>query len=289
MLMSALTFTVMTLLIKLLGGNYPSMLQTFYRQAAGLLVLAPIILRNPRGVFATTRPGIVVFRSAAGTIGMILSFYAYQMLPLAEANALSFTRTLWLVPLAVFVLREPVGPRRLNATVVGFLGMLIMLRPSSHMDLGWPVLAALASALLLATTITGMKVMTRDHSTTTLMVWAAALGFLFAIPFAFIAWRWPTPIDLLLLSLMGVLGTATQACYIKGMSEGDAAAMAPMDYTRLVFAVTLGYFWFHEVPDLMTMAGAGVVIASTLYITIREMHVAAVQARALAKATTGEL
>ena len=289
MLASALTFTVMTLLIKLLGGDYPATLQTFYRQSAGLLILLPIILRDPRGAFATTRPGILVFRSLAGTVGMILSFYAYQEMPLAEANALSFTRTLWLVPLALFILREPIGPRRISATLVGFLGVILMLRPSVQTHIGWPAIAALVAAFLLATTITGMKVMTRDHSTTTLMVWSAGLGFILAIPPAFFVWKWPTGVDLMLLSAMGVLGTVTQACYIKGMSEGDAAAMAPMDYTRLVFAVTFGYFWFGEVPNAMTMIGAGVVIGSTLYITIREMQVAARQQQAMPKPATGEL
>ena len=72
------------------------------------------------------------------------------------------------------------------------------------------------------------------------------------------------------LASMGILGTVTQACYIKGMSEGDAAVMAPVDYTRLVFAIILGYLLFADIPDALTMTGAGIVIASTLYITIRE-------------------
>ena len=97
---------------------------------------------------------------------MILSFYAYQKMPLADANALSFTRTLWLVPLAAFVLKEAVGPRRVAATVIGFLGALLMLQPRRRCDMGWPAAAALASALLFALTVTGMKVLTRDHSTT---------------------------------------------------------------------------------------------------------------------------
>ena len=129
MLASAVTFTVMTMLIKFLGEDYPAALQTFYRQLAGLIVLLPIILHNPRRTLRTTRPGILLFRSLAGSIGMILSFYAYQKMPLAEANALSFTRTLWLVPLAAFVLKESVGPRRVSATAIGFLGAVLMLQP----------------------------------------------------------------------------------------------------------------------------------------------------------------
>jgi drug/metabolite transporter (DMT)-like permease len=270
MLASAITFTVMTMLIKFLGDDYPATLQTFYRQVFGLIVMVPIILRNPGGAFRTTRAGILLFRSLAGTVGMILSFYAYQKMPLAEANALSFTRTLWLVPLAAFVLKEHVGPRRIAATVVGFLGAMLMLQPAAQGEMGAPAAAALISALLFALTVTGMKVMTRDHSITTLMAWSAVLGFILSVPPALFVWRWPTAFDLLLLASMGVLGTVTQACYIKGMAEGDAAVMAPVDYTRLVFAIVLGYLLFADIPNALTMSGAGIVIASTLYITIRE-------------------
>ena len=269
---SAVGFTAMTTLIKYLGEDYSASLQTFYRQLAGFLVLLPIILRRRRAAFATTRPGILLFRSAAGTLGMILSFYAFQKMPLADANALSFTRTLWLVPLAAFVLHERVGPLRIGAAAVGFVGVLIMLRPGAggEFAIGWPALAMLASSFLFALTITGMKVMTRDHAPTVLLVWSAALGLVMAVPGALLTWRWPEPVDLALLAAMGVLGTVTQGCYIKGMSIGDAAAMAPIDYIRLVFTVIVGFTLFQEVPTVWTLAGAGVVVASTLFITWRE-------------------
>jgi len=121
-------------------------------------------------------------------------------------------------------------------------------------------------------TSTGMKVMTRDHSVTVLMVWSAVLGFVPSIPLAVTEWRWPDPVDLALLAAMGVLGLVTQVCYIKGMALGDAAAMAPIDYTRLVFAILFGLVLFHEVPNLVTMLGALVVVGSTLVITLRDLH-----------------
>ncbi len=273
MLLSALTFTVMTTLIKFLGDDYPAALQTFYRQAAGMIVLLPLMLRDPVAVFRTSRPGILLFRSAAGTVGMILAFYAYQVMPLAEANALSFTRTLWLVPLAIFVLGERVGVRRISATVVGFLGVLLMLQPTgSSQMISWAAAAALTASFLFALTVTGMKIMTRDHSTMTLMAWSAVLGLVLSIPPALFVWRWPTLPDLGLLAAMGVLGTLTQWLYIKGMAEGDAAVMSPIDYTRLIFAIALGYALFGDIPNGLTMLGAGVVIASTLYITVREIR-----------------
>jgi drug/metabolite transporter (DMT)-like permease len=107
-----------------------------------------------------------------------------------------------------------------------------------------------------------------------LLVWAATLGLVFSLPGAFLTWRWPAPVDLVLLALMGVIGTATQWFYIKGMQIGDAAAMAPIDYTRLLFAAAAGFVLFHEVPTVWTLAGAGIVVASTLFITWREAQLA---------------
>ncbi len=274
MLASALMFTVMTTLIKFLGADYPASLQTFYRQAAGLLILIPWIARDWRGAFRTTRLGILLFRSSAGTLGMIFSFYAFQHMPLADANALSFTRTLWLVPLAFFVLKEPMGPRRIGAALVGFAGVLIMLHPGSGgAKFGLGQAAMLASSLLFALTITGMKVMTRDHSAFTLLVYSAVLGLVFSIPPALFAWRVPTFHDFLLLVAMGVAATINQACYIKGMQIGDAGAMAPIDYSRLIFTVIAGFMLFHEIPAWTTILGAAVVVASTLYITWREQQI----------------
>lgn len=277
MLASAVGFTVMTTLIKFLGDDYPAALQTFYRQLAGVLVLLPLIARDWRGAFRTTRPGIVIFRSSAGVLALIMSFYAYQKLPLADANALSFTRTLWLVPLAGLVLREPIGPRRIAAALVGFVGVIIMLRPGAggvEAWLGWPQLCALGAALLFALTITGMKVMTRDHTPFVLLVYAAVLGLVFSIPPALFVWRWPTWPDLGLLAAMGVIGTLTQGAYIKGMEAGEAAVMAPIDYTRLVFAVIVGLLLFHEVPRMATIVGAVIVVCSTLFISWREHQLA---------------
>lgn len=285
MVASAASFTVMTTLIKYLGADYPAALQTFYRQAAGMLVLLPWIVRDVRGAFYATRPGILLFRSAVGTLALILSFYAYQKLPLADANALSFTRSLWLVPLAAFVLREKIGPARIAAALVGFGGVVLMLQSlkgQGHAAFGLPQLAALASSFMFAFTITGMKVLTRDHGAFVLLVWSAGLGLIFSIPPAIFVWRWPGPVDLALLAAMGAIGTVTQACYIRGMQIGDAAAMAPIDYTRLVFATVAGLVLFHEVPGPLTLAGAAIVVGATLFITWREAKAARAERAAAA-------
>lgn len=277
MLAAAVGFTVMTTLIKYLGADYPAALQTFYRAAASFAFLLPLILRNPKEAYRTTAPLVMLFRGGVGAFALILSFYSFQKLPLADANALSFTRTLWIVPLAAFVLKEKVGPARIGAALVGFLGVLVMLAPMAGegtFHLGVPAISALAAAFLFALTITGLKSVIAEHTTLQVLSWTATLGFICSIVPALFVWRWPTLPDFFLLCAMGIVGIFTQFCFTKGTQVGDAAAMAPMDYTRLVFATVAGFFLFGELPTLTTIAGAFIVVGSTLFITWREYVVA---------------
>jgi drug/metabolite transporter (DMT)-like permease len=154
--------------------------------------------------------------------------------------------------------------------VAGFAGVLLMVRPGGAHGLSLPAIAMLGASFLFSLTVTGLKTLTRDHAPSTLLYWGAALGFVLAIPGAVVQWRWPSLTDFGLLCAMGAIATVNQACYIKGLQWGDAAAMAPMDYTRLIFAAGAGFLLFDEVPSVMTLAGAAVVVASTLYITWRE-------------------
>ncbi len=119
-------------------------------------------------------------------------------------------------------------------------------------------------------TVTGMKSLTRDHSLTSLLVWSAVLGLALSTPLALLEWRWPSAPDLALLAAMGAMGLLNQALYMRAMSLGDAAAIAPVEYTRLIFALLVGLILFDEAPDGWAMLGAAVVIAATLTITLRE-------------------
>ncbi len=275
MLVSAVTFVAMTTLVKSLGTDYPAPLQNFYRQLGTLLVVAPFVLRAPRAVLASRRMPALLFRAGCSMVGVILQLYSFQTLPMAEANALSFTRPLWIVPLAILVLREAVNLPRLAAVVVGFCGVLLMLHPwSAGAAPGLPQAAALASSFVLALSITGMKSLTQDHSPLTVLAWASILGVILSLPSALLVWRWPGARDLMLLTALGLFAAVNQWTFIKGMSVGDATAMAPLDYTRLLFAIAAGYVFFGEIPTALTLAGAAVIMAATLFITWREQQLA---------------
>ncbi len=268
MIASAICFTGMTVLIKQLK-DYPAPLQAIYTQVTALLILLPAISRNPKRIFSTKRPITFGGRALCSTLGVMLYYYAFQTIPLAEANALSFTRALWIAPLAALLLRERVGWIRWALLGIGFVGVLLVVQPNTQIGLGWPHAAALGSAALLAMAVIGVKSLTADHSTLSILSWAAVLGCILSLPIALFYWRWPSPTDLGWLIALGVLSVCAQLTYIRGMSEGEASAMAPIDYTRLLFALIVGYFLFNEIPGALTLAGAGLIIVATLVPTVR--------------------
>lgn len=275
MLGSGFTFTLMGVCTKHLGHRYDPALLAFFRSALGFVVMLPWILRAGPAIWRSSRPGKLLWRSAWGTAGFILSFYAFVLLPLAEANAISFSRTLFIVPLAFFLLREPVGPRRWGAALVGFVGVLVMLRlwerwNGAGAGLSFGALAALGAAFSFAVSIITVKDMTRDHSPLTLLLYSNLLTAIMIGPFLLTAWRVPDPADMPLILGMAAAGLAAQGCYIKGLSVGEASVVSAVDYLRLPMTASADFILARIVPGTSTLVGAAIVIASSLYITLRE-------------------
>lgn len=267
-LLSALTYSISMALVKLMGAGYPPQMQTFIRMLVGLMVLLPWILRDPVKAFATDKIGLFVARAMSSSLSMLLAFASFQQLPLAEANALSFTRTLWMVPLAILMLGEKVGLLRFLATLAGFGGVLLVIQPSGSQGVALvPALYGLGAAMLLAFSVTGIKALSRSHGQLQLLSWAAVFGVLFTLPAAIPVWRLPSVHDGLLLLVMGVTGAATQFCYIKGISLGDATVLAPVDYSRIIITSLFGLILFNEVPPSSTWIGVAIIIGAAVLIT----------------------
>jgi drug/metabolite transporter (DMT)-like permease len=270
---SGLGFTIMAACVKALAAKgYSESLMIFYRSAAGLLAMTPFLLAAGRSAWTVRRPGKVLLRSLYGTVGFFAGFYALAHLPLAEAQALSFSRTLFMVILAIWLLKEKVAWRRWSAVGIGFVGIVIMTRPwAVALDLGAAM--AIASAFAFALAIITVKDLTRDHSTITLVLYANVLTTIAGLPFAFMGWAWPSLGDFGLLMLLGASGIAAQSCYVRALSTGEASLMGIVDYVRLPMAAIAGYVLFAEAPDRWAIIGAGVVITATLYITVREAQI----------------
>lgn len=276
LIVSAAFFTAMTLLIKFLRG-YPPQMQALYSQVAGLLLMIPLVARSGGRVLVLNGVWMQIGRSLSAALGVTLSYYAVQKLPLADANAISFTRGLWIGPLAAIVLRDRISPGTWLALVLGFGGVLLIARPSTATQIGMAHFAAIASAFLLALSVTGIKLLTRNNSVATIMVWSSILGVLLLLPFAVGGWRWPSPGDFALLGLLGAVSVATTASYIHGMSLGEAAKLASVDYVRLPFAIVAGFLAFGEIPGLWTLIGAGVIVATAIWAAVSEHRAAPIE------------
>lgn len=268
MLISTFLFVVMTALVKFLGNRLHSFEVAFFRALTSVVVLVPMALRAGAAGFKTQRPGLHLLRGLFGSTAMLCGFYAFTHLPLADATAISFSRALFLVPLAMLVLGEVVGPRRMIATLIGFAGVLIILRPSGSTDPA--AFVALANALFVALAVTCVKMLSRQDSPVTLLLYSGLIGTVVTAVPAAAVWITPTFEEFLLLMVMGMVGLAAHACFVRAYSLADATAMAPLDYLRLIWAALVGYLVFSNLPDLLVVVGALIIAGASLYITVRE-------------------
>jgi drug/metabolite transporter (DMT)-like permease len=268
MLGSAVSFTVMAVLTKALGQDVSVAMLIFWRSLAGVVASLPFLVAGGARTLKLARPGKVAQRAMWSTAGFFLSFWALANMPLANNVALSFTRTLFITVLAVFILKETVAWRRWCAVGVGFVGVLMMARPGAGLDIH--ALAALGAASAFAVAIVTVKDLTRDHSPVQLVVSVNLVTTLAGLPFLLLDPQLPTPGQTGLLIAMGFAGVAAQSCYIRALSTGDASLMGLIDYVRLPLSAVAGFLVFAEIPDGWTVAGAAVVIVSTVYITLRE-------------------
>lgn len=273
MLGSACGFVVMAVLAKGLSDQTSVAMLIFWRSLAGVAATLPFALFAGRAVWKTPRPGRLFLRSSYGTVGFFAGFYALVHLPLADSQALSFSRTLFMTVLAVIILKEKVAWRRWTAVAIGFVGILLMTKPGASMNLA--SLSAIVSALAFAFALITVKDLTKDHSPLTLVIYGNIFTTLAGLPFLILDPRLPDLLTIGLLLAMGVAGVIAQSCYVRALSTGDASLMGLIDYVRLPLVALAGFWIFGEVPDRLAMAGAVIVIASTIYITLRDVQVKA--------------
>jgi len=268
-LAASILFSCMAATVKTVGARLDSFQIAFFRCAFGLIVILPFMLRAGPEVFRTRRPVLHTLRALTGVTAMFCGFYSITHLPLADATAISFAKPLFMILLAVLFLGETVRWRRWTATAVGFVGVLIMINPGEH-GLDPAMAAALFGTLCVAVVVVLVKRLSSTEAPLTILfTFGIVSTIVSAVPAAFV-WQAPTWIELMLLVLIGCLGAAGQSCAIRGFRVGEATAVVPFDYSRLLFAGALGFVLFGDIPTAETLMGAGLIVASTLYIALRE-------------------
>ena len=214
-------------------------------------------------------PGWVLVRTVAGTITGAAAFYAFSVLPLAQVYAFIFAAPLLITVLSIPILGEQVGLHRWAAVVLGLVGVLIVLRPGSEaMTLGH--IAGLVAAAGSATVSVITRKVGREERAAVLMLYPMMANVLIMgsiLPFVY----QPMPVEHLgLLAIVAFLGFSGGLCVIAAYRFGDAAIVAPMQYSQIIWGALFGFVFFAEVPDRATGIGAGVIIAAGLYVVLRE-------------------
>jgi drug/metabolite transporter (DMT)-like permease len=257
-------FTLLDAIAKHLVQSLPPAVAVFGRYTVAFLLSLAIILRKggPR-LMATGHPWLQAFRGVLLMVSTILNFVAIMYLQLAQTAAIFFTIPLWVCALSVPILGERVGLRRWLAVAVGFCGVLLIMRPGTE-SFHWAMLLSLTASLCGAIyNIVTRKVGSRDRAETSLfyvgMVGAAAA----AVPLPFV-WQTPQGLQWLQLALIGLAGTIGHFMLIQAHRLAPASALAPFMYTQIVWMILVGYIFFGDVPDLWTLVGAAIVVASGL-------------------------
>jgi len=266
---AAVVSALNTLGIKILGTNMPAFEVAFLRCVAGLLALTPFLMRHGLSVYRTPTPKLHIIRIVCSALAIICGVYGVTHLHLTTAVSLGFTRPLFMIILAMVILNEIVGWRRISATIVGFLGVLLVLGPTDISNVP-AACASLASAAFLAGAFAVIRHQSQHDSAATIICWAqTGICFVTAIP-AIMVWQTPTTQDYLLALLLGLSGVLSQYMMVRAFMHGEATVVNPLDYTQIIYIAILGYFFYAEVPTLWTIVGTGVIISSTLYIVLRE-------------------
>jgi drug/metabolite transporter (DMT)-like permease len=245
----------------------------FFRNAFAFLPLGLYIWRTTGfSVLKTRRPVGHLTRSAVGLTGMVCGFSAYQFLPLTEATAIQFASPLFMTALSALLLHEPVGRHRWAAVLVGFVGVLIMVRPAPGHFNAVGVGLALASAVGAAGAMVAIRQIAATEKGATIVFYFTLAGTVLGLVGSAFHWVVPDPPTLALLVLAGVVGGVGQLFLTEALRLAPVGVVAPFDYSQLVWATGLGFLIWGELPHPATLVGAVVVASSGIYILHREMR-----------------
>jgi drug/metabolite transporter (DMT)-like permease len=264
-------FPMMNAEVKLLAARYPVIEITWARFTGHLIVMLIVFLpQYGRRLIATRRPLVQLARSALMLASNGIFVAAIGKVPLATASAIGFTSPLIVTALSVPLLREQVGWRRWSAVGVGFCGALLIIRPGVGLHDPAVLLLLVSSAAYALYQIATRWVMAHD-SPATGIIFAALLGSLGTTMVLPLIWVTPRSLlDLAMLLSLGCFGGLGHFLVIKAFQAAPASVIAPLGYVELIGTAILGYLIFNNFPDALTWVGALVIIASGLYIAMRE-------------------
>ncbi|WP_350334439.1 DMT family transporter [Coralliovum pocilloporae] len=256
----------------LTAGYHPTQILMVRSLIALGIVVALARSRGGFAVFRSGQYGTQFMRGFFGSMSMLLGIFAYASMPLGEAISIIYAAPIAVTVLSIPMLGEKVGVRRLSACLVGFIGLLLIVRPGADTLNTAAVLAILSMLMYAVSNVLTRKLGRTDRGLTTLLY--TQFAFLaFCIPAQFFYWTTPVGIDILLFAVVGISGAVAQYFLTIAYQSTSPSILAPFDFTIILWATLSGFLIWGELPDLISWLGMAVIIGAGLYIALRELRV----------------
>jgi drug/metabolite transporter (DMT)-like permease len=258
---------------KWLLGTYSVWQMLMIRSIAALVILSPLIVRIGATPFTgAPRPFLQVLRVVMSVTESIMFFWSVSYLPLADTITFYLAAPIYVTALSAIFLKEPVGWRRWSAVIVGFIGVVIALRPSAA-TLTFPALIAIGGSFFFSIFLITTRMLRGTHDVVLVSGTFGAMLLVSGV-IAPLSWVAPGPRDFALMLLLGLVAMVAFACMNRALKLAPASVVVPYQYTMIVWGIALGFAVFGDVPDPFTLIGAAIIVAAGLYILWREQIVA---------------
>jgi drug/metabolite transporter (DMT)-like permease len=269
-LLGVFIFSSVDAIAKWLGGLgfHPTQI-VMMRYCFGVVPVAIALWLSRDVVLKARNPLLQVVRGLLMCGALLQFFWGLKYIPLAEAMAVAFTAPLFITALSVPVLRETVGPHRWAAVAVGFLGMLVILRPGFS-TFQPEALLIVSSALTFAFGVVITRLLTATESNTTIFAYTTFIAVLAMTPFGLSTWQAPELLHWGMFAVIGLFGGLAHYLVIVAYRHAPAAVNSPFEYTGLIWGSLLGWVIWREAPDMWVWIGAAVIVTAGVYITYRE-------------------
>ena len=255
--------------VKFLSDDLHPITICFYRCLMGLIIITPFVAKNNFQALQTDNMRLQIFRALINIISMICWFSAIGMMHFEKATALGFTTPLFTTVLAVLILGEVIRFHRTAALLLGFLGILIIIRPG-YMPFEFGTILMLVASLSFSFVLIFVKKLSATDSSLTIIFY----HLLYMTPAFFILslfyWENVNLNQLIIFSLMGASGLLSHWCLAQAFKMSDTTFVMPLQFTKLIWASLIGLFIFAEQPDIWTWVGGVIIFISVVYITYRE-------------------
>ncbi|MBL6621608.1 MAG: DMT family transporter [Rickettsiales bacterium] len=268
-ILSSFFVALMLCVLRYLSADYNSVILVFWRNFFALFIVLPFLLRGGLNCFKTTRLKLFWLRAIIGVIAMIIWFEAISMTSLPKATALSFTSPIFTIIVAIFFLKEKLTLLRILSVIIGFIGVLIIIRPG-FASFGLGSYMVLFSTLLWSFAAIIIKKLSETESALLIVFYMNLMMLILVAPLLYIYWQDIKTSDLKWLFLLGLTSNMSHYALAKALSLADISVIMPFDFIRLIFVSIFSYILFNDVTTIYDVIGSLVILTIVFYTAFNE-------------------